>query len=113
MSGPGSASGMCWGCGGWQGLCPHHRAVPLAQVGTRCLAIGNLEREQILGAFAELDNNVASELHPKHATKLKKFFFPFNLKVTVGKSLLASAVISPQAAFLEKSLILIVTLCGV
>lgn len=38
--------------------------------------IGNLERERILGAFAELDNNVPSELHPKHAAKLKKFFSP-------------------------------------
>lgn len=38
--------------------------------------IGNLEHEQILGAFAELDNNVPSELHPKHAAKLKKFFSP-------------------------------------
>lgn len=38
--------------------------------------IGNLEHERILGAFAELDNNVPSELHPKHAAKLKKFFSP-------------------------------------
>lgn len=38
--------------------------------------ISNLERERILGAFAELDNNVPSELHPKHAAKLKNFFSP-------------------------------------
>ena len=38
--------------------------------------ISNLECERILGAFAELDNNVPSELHPKHAAKLKKFFSP-------------------------------------
>lgn len=41
-----------------------------------CKGISNLERKRILGAFAELDNNVPSELHPKHATKLKEFFSP-------------------------------------
>lgn len=38
--------------------------------------VGNWECERILDAFAELDNNVPSELHPKHAAKLKKFFSP-------------------------------------
>lgn len=55
--------------------------------------------ECILGAFAKPDNNVPSELHPKHAAKLKNFFFPFNLKVTAGKSPLASAAISPRLTF--------------
>lgn len=57
-----------------------------------------------------------SELYRGDGTKLKKFSLPhppFNLKVAAGKSPMASAVISPQVSFLEKSLILIVTLCGV